>query len=98
MIVQSCCSYRKNKFHDGLYKFMREKLLVRTTAGSREMLPGRFELTPTHGQVHIPMSTKASEMCLHATPTVSRAAFNDQHMLTFWLLSAQMEPTDEQIC
>lgn len=27
------------------------------------------------------MSTKA-EMCLHATPTVSRAASNDHHMLT----------------
>lgn len=60
------------------------------------MLPGRFELTPTHGQVHIPMSTKASEMCLHATPTVSRAASNDHHMLTFWLLpTKKMEPTDE---
>lgn len=57
------------------------------------MLPGGFEPTPTHGQVHIPMSTKASEMCLHATPTVSRAACNDHHMLTFRLLPAleQME-------
>lgn len=52
------------------------------TAGSREMLPGGVELTPTHGRVHIPMSAKAAEMCLHATPTVSRAASNDHHMLT----------------
>lgn len=38
---------------------------------AEKRLPGGFELTPTHGQVHIPMSTKAAEMCLHATPTVS---------------------------
>lgn len=54
--------------------------------GTREALPAEFELTPTHGQVHIPMSTKAAEMCLHDTPTVSRAAFNDHHMLAFCFL------------
>lgn len=78
----------------------RRKLLADSAAaaGSRETLPGGFELTPTHGQVHIPMSTKAAEMCLHATPTVSRAASNDHHMLTFCLLPAleHMEhPADE---
>lgn len=54
----------------------------------RGALPGGLELTPTHGQVHIPMSTKAAEMCLHASPTVSGAASNDHHMLTFRLLPA----------
>lgn len=69
--------------------------MANAAAGSREALPGGFELTPTHGQVHIPMSTKAAAMCLHATPTVSRAASNDHHMLTFRLLPAleHMEPT-----
>lgn len=55
-------------------------------------LHGGFELTPTRGQVHIPMSTKAADMCLHASPTVSRAASNDHHMLTFCLL-----PTPEHM-
>lgn len=79
-----------------LQKFRRKKLFA-TARESRETQPGGFELTPTHGQVHIPMSTKAEEMCLHATPTVSRAASNDHHMLTFCLLPAleHMEPTDE---
>lgn len=73
------------------------KLLADATAGSRETLPVGFELPPTHGQVHIPMSTKAAEMCLHATPTASRAASNDHHMLTFHLLPAleHMGPADE---
>lgn len=79
----------------------KEKLLADdATAGSREeeeeeALPDGFELTPTHGQVHIPMSTKAAEMCLHATPTVSRAASNDHHMLTFRLLPALEHMEDE---
>lgn len=74
-------------------------MLANAAAGSREALPGGFELTPTHGQVHIPMSTKAAAMCLHATPTVSRAASNDHHMLTFRLLPAleHTEPTVIQI-
>ena len=60
----------------------------------KRCLHGGSELTPTHGQVHIPMSTKAAAMCLHATPTVSRAASNDHHMPTFCLLPAleHMEP------
>lgn len=100
-----CCSCwtKKNKKKTSLQIFVRsvevqEKETVGGTAGSRETLPGGVELTPTHGQVHIPMSTKAAEMCLHATPTVSRAASNDHHMLTSCLLPAQehMEPTDEQ--
>lgn len=72
--------------------------MVGATAGSRGALPGGFELTPTHGQVHIPMSTKAAEMCLHTSPTASRAASNDHHMLTFRLLPAlehMDEPTTE---
>lgn len=94
---------QKKKKKTSLQIFVRsvevqEKETVGGTAGSRETLPGGVELTPTHGQVHIPMSTKAAEMCLHATPTVSRAASNDHHMLTSCLLPAQehMEPTDEQ--
>lgn len=45
------------------------------TAGSKETLPSGVELTPTHGQVHIPMSTEAAEMCLHAAPTVEQSCF-----------------------
>lgn len=56
--------------------------LMRKERKQREVLHAGVELTPTHGQVHIPMSTKAAEMCLHATPTVSRAASNHHHMLT----------------
>lgn len=98
-----CCSCWTKKKKTSLQIFVRsvevqEKETVGGTAGSRETLPGGVELTPTHGQVHIPMSTKAAEMCLHATPTVSRDASNDHHMLTSCLLPAQehMEPTDEQ--
>lgn len=84
-----------DKRHLGCNTQVRKKLGSGKTVGStRGALPGGVELTPTHGQVHIPMSSKAAEECPHAAPTASGAASHDCHMLTFCLVPT-WEPTDE---